>query len=426
MPQQDTQWSEFLELATQTDVGMRRSVNQDSMGFVLASDQEIWIERGHLFVVADGMGAHAAGELASKLAVDNIPHTYHKLTDLLPPAAMEKSILDANALIHGRGQADPEFRGMGTTCSALLILPQGAICGHVGDSRIYRLRGNRLEQLSFDHSLVWEMEAAGHFQEGQVPSHIPKNVITRSLGPNPEVQVDIEGPFPIEPGDTFLLCSDGLTGPVKDEEVGAILGCLPIDDAVQTLIDLANLRGGPDNITAVALRVKDPRFGAGNNPIQAVKRVERRDVLPAVWVVIVVCALLAAVLAALGQSVPAGACGLIAILAVGFALMQKMEPDQPQVIGPVPLGGPYGKGPHRAYDGVANKAMVTQFAEMIEQLRSAAEQKQWPINWQVFLAHREEGEKGTESNDETAAIRGYCAAIRSMLREMRKSGGRAS
>ena len=206
-------------------------------------------------MVADGMGAHAAGELASKLAVDNIPHTYFKLRDLYPPAALRQAIRDANALIHAKGQSSIGFQGMGTTCSCLVLLPQGALVAHVGDSRVYRLRGHRLEQLTFDHSLVWEMAAAGQMAEEDVPAYIPKNVITRSLGPHEIVNIDLEGPFDVAEGDVFLLCSDGLSGQISDEEIGALLHCLPPEEAVQTLVDLANLRGGPDNISVVVARV---------------------------------------------------------------------------------------------------------------------------------------------------------------------------
>ena len=157
--------------------------------------------------------------------------------------------------IHERGQANAEFQGMGTTCSVLVLLPTTAVIAHVGDSRVYRLRRRQLEQLTFDHSLVWEMMAAGQMPRGEVANFIPKNIITRSLGPHADVQVDLEGPFPLEVGDTFLLCSDGLSGQVKDEEIGAILSVLSPQEAVRALVDMANLRGGPDNITAIVARV---------------------------------------------------------------------------------------------------------------------------------------------------------------------------
>ncbi len=229
--------------------------NQDSLAVMVTLDRATWIHRGHLMMVADGMGAHAAGELASKLAVDNIPHTYFKLRDLYPPAALRQAIRDANRVIHAKGQSSIGFQGMGTTCSCLLLLPQGALVAHIGDSRVYRLHGNVLEQLTFDHSLVWEMAAAGQIPEADVPAYIPKNVITRSLGPHPSVNIDLEGPYAAAPGDVFLVCSDGLSGQLNDDELGAILTCLSPEEAVQSLVDLANLRGGPDNISAIAARI---------------------------------------------------------------------------------------------------------------------------------------------------------------------------
>jgi protein phosphatase len=219
-------WNNFLEQASLSDVGLRRSNNQDSFCIAPAGDQRDWRERGHVFMVADGMGAHAAGELASKLACDGVPHTYHKLLDRGAPDALRQAIVETNGRIFGRGEANAEFHGMGTTCSVLAILPQGALIGHVGDSRIYRLRGTRLDQLTFDHSLVWEMEASGQLPAGNPGNFVPKNIITRSLGPHSEVKVDLEGPFPLEVGDTFLLCSDGLSGQVRDDQIGVILGTM--------------------------------------------------------------------------------------------------------------------------------------------------------------------------------------------------------
>ncbi len=221
-------WSHCLELAALSDIGLRRANNQDSYTVALAGDQADFQQRGHLFLVADGMGAHAAGELASKIAADVVSLCYRKLLDQSPAEAIVSALLDANHQIYTRGQASPEFRGMGTTACTLLLLPAGALVAHVGDSRAYRLRGSRIEQLTFDHSLVWEMRASGQFPTGELPSYITRNIITRSLGPNPTVQVDLEGPDPVQAGDTFLLCSDGLSGQVRDDEIGTILSCLPL------------------------------------------------------------------------------------------------------------------------------------------------------------------------------------------------------
>ena len=241
---------------------MRRQTNQDSLAISLASNDQAWLRKGHLFVVADGMGAHAAGELASKLAVEHIPHLYARLNDLPAPEALKQAVVGANQEINRRGRANEDFHNMGTTCDSLILLPAGAVVAHIGDSRVYRLRKGVLEQLTFDHSLVWEMKAAGQLSEQEEASgKIPKNVITRSLGPYPDCKVDLEGPFKLQPGDTFLLCSDGLTGVVEDSEIGAIIAHIPPADAVKVLVDLGNLRGGPDNITVVVTRVTDPLMG---------------------------------------------------------------------------------------------------------------------------------------------------------------------
>src|SRR5947209_11558099 len=171
---------------------MRRSNNQDSYIVVRASNPEAWRQRGHLFMVADGMGAHAVGELASKMACDNIPHTYNKAKNSPPADAITKAYRAVSAQIHGRAAANRDFQGMGTTTSTLLLLPEGALIAHVGDSRVYRIRNGRIDQLSFDHSLVWELIRRNHLKPEHASTAVPKNVITRSLGPDPNVEVDIE------------------------------------------------------------------------------------------------------------------------------------------------------------------------------------------------------------------------------------------
>jgi protein phosphatase len=206
-------------------------------------------------MVADGMGAHAVGELASKMACDNIPHNYTKTKTGGAAEAITKAYREVGALIHSRASANRDFQGMGTTCSTLLLLPEGALIAHVGDSRVYRIRNNRIDQLSFDHSLVWELVRRNHLTPEHANLAVPKNVITRSLGPDPSVEVDIEGPLAVEPNDVYLLCSDGLSGPVTDPELGAFAANFHPEDACRFLINLTNLRGGPDNITVVILRI---------------------------------------------------------------------------------------------------------------------------------------------------------------------------
>ena len=268
-------WNSGIVYAELTDVGMRRANNQDSSACCPAKSEERYCNRGHLFVVADGMGAHAAGELASRMATETIAMHYFRSLAGDPVDALRSAVLESNAEIHRRGQQNPEFHNMGTTASSLALLPTGAVVAHVGDSRVYRLRNRTLEQLTFDHSLVWEMEASGQVHPNSALSHsIPKNVITRSLGPNSEVEVDVEGPFPIQKGDRFLLCSDGLTGLVEDAEIGTLMDCLPEDLATRVLVDLANLRGGSDNTTVIIVRVEDEP--TSHKTFSRKRRIDRR------------------------------------------------------------------------------------------------------------------------------------------------------
>ena len=178
MDQPTSIWSKCLDYATLSDLGLRRANNQDACAVVLAGNQADFEQCGHLFMVADGMGAHAAGEMASKMATDVVPLVYRKRIGQSPPEAIVSAVLDANQQIHHRGQATLDYRGMGTTATTLLMLPAGVFVAHVGDSREYRLRGTHLEQLTFDHSLVWEMRAAGRMPEAEIPGYISKNIIT--------------------------------------------------------------------------------------------------------------------------------------------------------------------------------------------------------------------------------------------------------
>lgn len=243
-----------VRVAALTDVGVKRSHNQDACAAQPAVDTPGYEGQGHVFVVADGMGGHAVGEKASAKAVRDIPFIYskHFREGIIP--AIRRAFQETNAGIYAIGQQNPEFRGLGTTSTALILRPEGAWIGHVGDSRAYRIRGGVAEQLTFDHSWVWEIAR----RQGIDPDELgdfKKNVIIRSLGPDPEVEVDIEGPHPVEPGDAFLLCSDGLTGVVTPQEVGAVVTALPLEDAARFLVNLANLRGGPDNITVLIVQV---------------------------------------------------------------------------------------------------------------------------------------------------------------------------
>jgi len=414
-----------LQVAVLSDIGLRRTNNQDAYGVLTAPDDQIWRQRGHLLLVADGMGAHAAGELASELAAEIIPHNYCKLTDRTPPEALRQAVIEANQEIHSRGQANIEFHGMGTTASALLLLPQGAVVAHVGDSRAYRLRNHRFEQLTFDHSLVWEMIAEGQFGEEDVPSYVPRNVITRSLGPNSEVKVDLEGPFPLELGDKFLLCSDGLTGQVQDEEIGVILGCLPPREAVRTLVDLANLRGGPDNITIVVAEVTGQEIVSRESNDWESSRSRRNPIsrVPlSVWVLLGVFGLLTVVLIGLGQFLPALLTGVVALVAALVAMVRTLESEEAPTTISVTQQGRFGQGPHRSRNCKADKAFVDKLRKITEQLRQASEEEQWQIDWQQFNDLRDKAESAAKKEDFDASVREYAHTISFMMAQLREHG----
>ncbi len=233
------------EQAFGSDTGRQRNANEDSF-FV----------RAPVFVVADGMGGAQAGEVASKAAADAFERD---LLDAPPERALKETIEAANLEIHEHARADPSLAGMGTTITAAIVDPasEEVGIGHVGDSRAYRLRGGKLERLTRDHSLVEEMRRKGQLTDAQAEDHPQRSIITRALGPEPEVEVDVQT-VPAQPGDVFLLCSDGLTTMLDDERIAGILGSASsLDSAVRALIDEANRAGGRDNITALAFRLED-------------------------------------------------------------------------------------------------------------------------------------------------------------------------
>jgi serine/threonine protein phosphatase PrpC len=422
MSQPSSNWSQSLQHVALTDVGMKRSNNQDSHAVDLASDEQAWRERGHLFLVADGMGAHAAGELASRLAAEKIPQLYRKYRDISPPEALKKAVVETNTEVHRRGEANADFHHMGTTCDVLTLLPQGAVLAHIGDSRVYRLRAGELEQLTFDHSLVWEMRAAGQLPEGShLAGAVPKNVITRSLGPNAHVKVDLEGPFPLEVGDTFLLCSDGLSGQIEDDEMASLLASLSPREAAQVLVDLANLRGGPDNITVIIVRVVGPAITtamAGGEPITIGAEKVDRSVHPVLWGVMGAC-----FLAALGMVfLPNLALALIFAVAglgtLGYILYRMM--GSPMRGGTVlPAGKMLGKGPYTQTPCQAKPEFVKSLAEVVEHLRKSFRESDWEIDWQTANQRLEAAEASANAGKHAEAIRGYAHAISFMMDELR-------
>jgi len=282
-------WEQKVQYATKTDVGMRRKNNQDSLVVQTLAEQDTWEQKGHLFIVADGMGGHAVGELASKIAVDTIPLTFLKSRAEDIGEALIESVEHANASIYQKGTENQEFRRMGTTCVVLVLAPSGASIAHVGDSRCYRVRKERIEQVTFDHSLEWELRRQGSLKPGDVFLPEAKHVITRSLGPEKTVKVDVDGPHPILSGDRFVLCSDGLTGHISDAEIGMIVRELPVEEAVQMLVNLANLRGGTDNTTVIVVDVDSESLGLADTSLRTGTEGTTWWWLTGFWMCILIC-----------------------------------------------------------------------------------------------------------------------------------------
>ncbi len=418
-----------LRCSAASDVGMRRSSNQDSFAVALAENPDDWLRQGHLFVVADGMGAHAAGELASQLATDSIPHSYHKQTDLSPNEAIEKAMQAANAEIYCKGETSIDFRGMGTTCSCLLLLPDGALAAHVGDSRIYRLRNNQFEQLTFDHSLVWEMAKASNATEEDIPSFVPKNVITRSLGPHSKMSVDIEGPFPLQTGDRFLLCSDGLTGPLSSELIGMVLGAMPPDEATQTLIDLANLLGGPDNITVIVAEVVEvrdlPNIDSGNALQQKTNGNKTSDFVRqnGNWLGGVALSLIlwiaAIVLGMAGQCWGAAGMGCAALMADGWVVLALLRAKS-QATEKNRVHGRHGKGPYRSYACQPNAENIQTLSDTVQQLEELEKKRDWDFDWQPIRDDRHAAQQSVDQGDFPKAVALFCSAVRRLMVEIRE------
>lgn len=422
-----TNWNDQLQVASLSDVGMRRTNNQDNLSVSLANSLEHFQRKGHLFVVADGMGAHAAGELASKLAIDHIPHLYQKYNGNSAPEELKKSVSDANSEIHRRGQANEEFHNMGTTCSVLAILPQGAVVAHIGDSRVYRYTQGRLEQLTFDHSLVWEMKAAGQLTaEEEKSGKIPKNVITRSLGPYAECKVDLEGPFPVQVGDTFLLCSDGLTAVISDAEIGAILANMVPDEAVKVLVDLANLRGGPDNITVIIVRVTHPQLATNGNPKPKRANTTKTEstVSPVLWAIFAGAAALTLLFYfsyGWQSAMLPGIVAVVSALYVGVKLLIAASSGQA-----ISAEKRFGKGPYVRIGCPQGPQFSKQLADTLQQLQKGAVQQKWPVDWEQWKGLIGVAEGAVKAKEYPKSIRAYSRAISFLMDQLRNGEGGSS
>lgn len=377
-------WDQKVRYATLSDIGLRRRNNQDSFCVQMCSEQEIWEKYGHIFIVADGMGGHAVGELASKMAVDNIPLTFFKSRAEPLSNALKEAIEHANAAIYKRGSENRDFNRMGTTCVVLVLSPRGALFGHVGDSRAYRVRGDRIEQLTFDHSLQWELERQGRIKKNDVYLSEVKHVITRSLGPEPAVEAEMDGPHPVMPNDRFLLCSDGLTGNITDSEIGMIVRELPPDESARLLVHLANLRGGSDNTTVIVVQAGDlPGCAPVEESLPPTKR--RTRGLSLLWFFLAF-ASVGGGLALFYEGFRDFAFGAFAaalMLLVIAVLSLRSQPDQ-EGVGDAEEGDvTVDHHPYRIASARTTKEFMANLAQMELELRKMAHEESWTIDWEA-------------------------------------------
>ncbi len=247
-----------LEVASLTDPGQVRPNNEDAFGHFEPSNEDERLNTGWLFVVADGMGGHRGGAIASNLAVNTIKSVYCGEVGVSRSAALKVAVEEANQMILDEATSDPSLTGMGTTCTAMVVHDGFAYFVHVGDSRAYVMRAGELVQLTQDHSLVGEMVRSGILSDEDARHHPKRNVITRSLGVQTAVAADTPfTPFKLERNDRFVLCSDGLTSMVDDTEIENVVNGNEPSAATIELVRMANERGGKDNITVVVVKVAE-------------------------------------------------------------------------------------------------------------------------------------------------------------------------
>lgn len=239
--------------ASQTDVGLVRHINEDAVRIVHDRHKHA----GLLAVVADGMGGHGHGDLASLLAVEAVAHAYESAHGDSSATALRQALQQANHSIYFAAQQDASLRGMGTTCTAVAIRDGAAACAHVGDSRLYLARAGSIYTMTADHSQVNDLVNKGLITAAEARVHQDRNVLLRALGTGLEVDVDCwDEPLPLRDGDRLLLCTDGLHGLVPDEELLEMLAPPVPAEACRRLIALARARGGVDNITAAVIYVR--------------------------------------------------------------------------------------------------------------------------------------------------------------------------
>jgi PPM family protein phosphatase len=245
-----------VELASLTDVGCHRENNEDSYVYWEPDADSAFAMLGRLAIVADGMGGHEGGQIASRIAVNTVRETYGSSAELEPKQRLPHAFAEAHRRIQQRGGEDARLNGMGTTCTAVALVNAQLYFAHVGDSRLYLSRQGKLQLLTHDHTLIARLIRNGVIRPEQAENHPQKHVLTAALGVPGDIEVDhAPEPLTVHSGDVLLMCTDGLWGQIKDREMQRILGSRSPHDACRALAELAKERGGPDNITVQVLYI---------------------------------------------------------------------------------------------------------------------------------------------------------------------------
>lgn len=259
-----------LSFGAKTDMGRVRENNEDKHEFFLVESDAELASRGHVFIVCDGMGGHDAGQIASEFAAKTYIEAYRSHPASDPADAARAAVLTANRFVLDVARLVPARRGMGTTLSALNIIQDKAVVAHVGDSRVYRLRGGELAQMTLDDTWVRETVSSGMMTLEQAEAHPYRHVLTQAIGTEDSIRVQVVEEA-IEAGDVYLICSDGLTNHVRDEEIARSLGEATHPSTIAWgLVNKALVGGGTDNATAIVLRVDalEPREAPAQPPAE--------------------------------------------------------------------------------------------------------------------------------------------------------------
>ncbi|MCC6404065.1 MAG: serine/threonine-protein phosphatase [Fimbriimonadaceae bacterium] len=243
-----------ITVGAKTDIGRIRENNEDKYEFFVPEEDPVIAAKGLAFIVADGMGGHEAGQIASELAVKTFLETYYAYPGSEPEAALRAAVHGANRIVLDVGRAIPSRRGMGSTLSALVLLQEVGYIAQVGDSRVYRFRRGVTELLTVDHTWVEQMVLHGSLSREEAESHPNRHMLLRAIGSDTEFEPDIYL-FQLEPGDTYMICSDGITNHVSDPQINEILGAAAPSEAARQLVTSALVGGGSDNATALVVRI---------------------------------------------------------------------------------------------------------------------------------------------------------------------------